>query len=64
MTIFGRQTIRESEEIGLKAEKIKQSNARRLDKLEVSSTRLHRLLLADGITLRVYIATGGDRRHA
>lgn len=64
MIFFGRQTVKEAEEIGHEADKIKAENKKRIDTVTDKSDNLHRLLKANGITLRVYIATGGDKHHA
>lgn len=64
MLFFGKKAVREANEMAEKVEEIKLANTKKLDKAEASSDRLHKLLEANGITLRIYIATGGDRRHA
>ena len=64
MLFFGKRAMREAETIDKKVEQIKNANTKKLAKAEASTDRLQKLLEANGITLRIYIATGGDRRHA
>lgn len=64
MLFFGRHAVQEAEELAKKADRIKAENKKRIDKVTDKSDNLHKLLKANGITLRVYIATGGDKHHA
>lgn len=64
MLFFGKRAVKKAEDIGKEVEHIKRANTKKMDQASQSTNRLKKLLEADGITLRVYIATGGDRRHA
>lgn len=45
------------------AEQLKARIISKPHKLEKDAQRLNDLLLADGITLKIFYASGGDRRH-
>lgn len=47
----------------VKAERLKAKIIKGPHKVEKEAQRLNELLLADGITLKVFYATGGDKRH-
>ncbi len=64
MIFFGKRAMKEAEALDETIEKLKAQNTKKIVKSTASSDRLHKLLEANGITLRIYIATGGDRRHA
>lgn len=64
MLFFGKETVREADRLDEKAGQIKRANMKKFNKFEASTVRLHKLLKANGITLRIHIATGGDGRHA
>jgi hypothetical protein len=64
MIFFGRRAVEEANEIAKEADLLKAENKRRVDKVTEKSDNLHKLLAANGITLKVYIATGGDKHHA
>lgn len=64
MVFFGKRAAQEAEALNKEVERIKAENSRRIDKVTDSSDKLHKLLKANGITLQIYIATGGDRHHA
>lgn len=52
-------TVRANE---LRAERLKAQIIAKPHQLEKQAQRLNELLLADGITLKILYATGGDRR--
>lgn len=64
MILFGKRAVREAEQVEKEVKKLKAQNVEKISKATDSSARLHALLKADGITLKIYIATGGDKRHA
>lgn len=64
MMFFGKRAVRKAADLDKEVEKLKAENVKRIDKVTSSSTRLHSLLKSNGITLRIYVATGGDKRHA
>jgi hypothetical protein len=64
MLFFGRRAVKEAEQLAKEADILKAENKKRIDKVTDKSDNLHKLLKANGITLRVYIATGGDKHHA
>lgn len=63
MLFFGKKAVREANELGEEADKLKKANFKKMDKTEASTGRLYELLKANGISLRIHIATGGDHRH-
>ena len=64
MIFFGKGAVRKAEDLNKEVERLKAQNTKRIDKVTDSSTRLHQLLKNNGISLRIYVATGGDHRHA
>lgn len=64
MIFFGKRAVNKAAALDKEVEKLKAENIKRIDKVTDSSTRLHSLLKSNGITLRIYVATGGDKRHA
>lgn len=62
MLFFGKRVARQADEKAKEAVKIKRSTTRKIQKAEDSVSNLHSLLKANGITLRIHIATGGDHR--
>ncbi len=64
MIIFGKRAVRKAETLAKEAEKLNKADLRKIDDARLSAKRLKALLEANGISLRVYIATGGDKRHA
>lgn len=53
----------EAEHMNQQADQIKAGIVKRSDKVTEDTDRLNKLLLANGITLRIFIATNGDKRH-
>lgn len=45
------------------AKKLKEQIIKPTIRVERDAARLNKLLLADGITLKIFYATGGDRRR-
>lgn len=64
MILFGKRAVRKAEEVDKEVERLKAQNTKSINKVTDSSARLHNLLKSNGITLRIYVATGGDKRHA
>lgn len=64
MLFFGKRAVQEADELAKKVEVIKKKNTRKFHDAEDSAGSLHELLRKNGITLRIYVATGGDKRHA
>jgi hypothetical protein len=64
MILFGKRAVRDAKALELEVNKLKAQNVKKIDKATDSSKRLHDLLKSNGISLRIYVATGGDKRHA
>lgn len=64
MIWFGRHAAEEAEELEKEVDRIKAQNTRKIKSATAKTDNLHRLLKANGITLQVFIATGGDKHHA
>jgi hypothetical protein len=64
MTLFGKRALRKAEDLDKEVNRLKAQNTESINKVTDSSARLHQLLKSNGITLRIYVATGGDKRHA
>lgn len=64
MIFFGKRAAQQAEALDVEVERLKAQNNEKISKVTSSSDRLHKLLKANGITLRIYIATGGDKHHA
>lgn len=47
-----------------KAAEIAADNEQKLRETAIAAKKLRDLLKKNGVTLQIYIATGGDRRHA
>lgn len=63
MLFFGKRAVKEADKLAREAERIKDANTRKFHDAEDSAGTLHDLLKRNGITLRIYVATGGDKHH-
>lgn len=63
MLFFGKNTVKKAEETARKADRINEDTQKKINDAEDKSRTLHDLLEANGITLRIYIAKGGDRHN-
>lgn len=62
MLFFGKHAAEQADKKAEEAVRIKASTTNKINKASDSVNNLHSLLKANGITLRIHIATGGDLR--
>lgn len=63
MLFFGKRAAQEADKKAEEAVRIKTSTTTKIQKASNSVGNLHALLAANGITLKIHIATGGDHRN-